>query len=86
MIWVDTIVQGLLLGALYALFATGLSLVFGSKGWQASARWNGNTGGTVEHDADPVAAALRALASTTRYDHAVEAAVAAPTASAGVFD
>lgn len=29
MIWVDTIVQGLLLGALYALFATGLSLVFG---------------------------------------------------------
>lgn len=64
----------------------GLTLFFGSKGWQASARWNGNTGWTVEHDADPVAAALRALASTTRYDHAVEAAVAAPTASAGVFD
>lgn len=29
MSWVDTIVQGLLLGGLYALFATGLSLVFG---------------------------------------------------------
>lgn len=29
MIWVDTIVQGVLLGGLYALFATGLSLVFG---------------------------------------------------------
>lgn len=29
MIWVDTIVQGLLLGGLYALFAAGLSLVFG---------------------------------------------------------
>lgn len=29
MIWIDTIVQGILLGALYALFAAGLSLVFG---------------------------------------------------------
>ena len=29
MIWVDTIVQGVLLGSLYALFAAGLSLVFG---------------------------------------------------------
>jgi branched-chain amino acid transport system permease protein len=29
MIWVDTVVQGLLLGGLYALFAAGLSLVFG---------------------------------------------------------
>jgi len=29
MIWVDTIVQGILLGSLYALFAAGLSLVFG---------------------------------------------------------
>jgi branched-chain amino acid transport system permease protein len=29
MIWVDTIVQGILLGGLYALFASGLSLVFG---------------------------------------------------------
>jgi len=27
--WVDTVVQGLLLGGLYALFATGLSLIFG---------------------------------------------------------
>jgi branched-chain amino acid transport system permease protein len=27
--WVDTIVQGILLGGLYALFATGLSLIFG---------------------------------------------------------
>jgi branched-chain amino acid transport system permease protein len=27
--WVDTIVQGVLLGGLYALFATGLSLIFG---------------------------------------------------------
>jgi branched-chain amino acid transport system permease protein len=27
--WLDTIVQGLLLGGLYALFATGLSLIFG---------------------------------------------------------
>jgi branched-chain amino acid transport system permease protein len=27
--WLDTIVQGVLLGGLYALFATGLSLVFG---------------------------------------------------------
>lgn len=27
--WVDTIVQGVLLGGLYALFAAGLSLVFG---------------------------------------------------------
>ncbi len=29
MMWVDTIVQGILLGGLYALFAAGLSLVFG---------------------------------------------------------
>ena len=29
MIWIDTIVQGILLGGLYALFAAGLSLVFG---------------------------------------------------------
>jgi branched-chain amino acid transport system permease protein len=29
MIWVNQIVQGILLGGLYALFATGLSLVFG---------------------------------------------------------
>jgi branched-chain amino acid transport system permease protein len=29
MIWIDTILQGILLGGLYALFATGLSLVFG---------------------------------------------------------
>lgn len=29
MIWVDTLVQGILLGGLYALFAAGLSLVFG---------------------------------------------------------
>ena len=29
MIWLDTIVQGMLLGGLYALFATGLSLIFG---------------------------------------------------------
>jgi len=29
MIWVDIIVQGILLGGLYALFAAGLSLVFG---------------------------------------------------------
>lgn len=29
MIWVDTLVQGVLLGGLYALFAAGLSLVFG---------------------------------------------------------
>lgn len=29
MAWVDTIVQGILLGGLYALFATGLSLIFG---------------------------------------------------------
>lgn len=29
MIWVDTITQGILLGGLYALFASGLSLVFG---------------------------------------------------------
>ncbi|MCB1449228.1 MAG: branched-chain amino acid ABC transporter permease [Nitratireductor sp.] len=29
MIWVDTIIQGILLGGLYALFASGLSLVFG---------------------------------------------------------
>jgi branched-chain amino acid transport system permease protein len=28
-IWVDTVVQGVLLGGLYALFATGLSLIFG---------------------------------------------------------
>ena len=27
--WVDAVVQGVLLGALYALLATGLSLVFG---------------------------------------------------------
>ncbi len=27
--WIDTIVQGILLGGLYALFAAGLSLVFG---------------------------------------------------------
>ena len=29
MTWVDTVVQGVLLGGLYALFATGLSLMFG---------------------------------------------------------
>jgi len=29
MAWLDTILQGLLLGGLYALFATGLSLIFG---------------------------------------------------------
>ncbi|MBS1302755.1 branched-chain amino acid ABC transporter permease [Loktanella sp. SALINAS62] len=29
MIWIDTIAQGILLGGLYALFAAGLSLVFG---------------------------------------------------------
>jgi branched-chain amino acid transport system permease protein len=28
-IWLDTVVQGVLLGGLYALFATGLSLIFG---------------------------------------------------------
>jgi len=28
-IWIDTIIQGILLGGLYALFAAGLSLVFG---------------------------------------------------------
>ena len=27
--WLDTILQGVLLGGLYALFAAGLSLVFG---------------------------------------------------------
>jgi len=29
MIWVNDIIQGILLGGLYALFAAGLSLVFG---------------------------------------------------------
>ncbi|KUM27511.1 ABC transporter permease [Mesorhizobium loti] len=29
MIWIDTLTQGILLGGLYALFASGLSLVFG---------------------------------------------------------
>ena len=29
MAWVDSVVQGILLGGLYALFATGLSLIFG---------------------------------------------------------
>ncbi|WP_298837336.1 branched-chain amino acid ABC transporter permease [uncultured Roseobacter sp.] len=29
MIWIDTVLQGILLGGLYALFAAGLSLVFG---------------------------------------------------------
>ncbi|TDL79317.1 branched-chain amino acid ABC transporter permease [Palleronia sediminis] len=29
MIWIDTLVQGVLLGGLYALFAVGLSIVFG---------------------------------------------------------
>ena len=29
MIWLDTVIQGILLGGLYALFATGLSLIFG---------------------------------------------------------
>ena len=29
MIWIETIIQGILLGGLYALFASGLSLVFG---------------------------------------------------------
>ncbi len=29
MIWIDTLIQGVLLGGLYALFAAGLSLVFG---------------------------------------------------------
>jgi branched-chain amino acid transport system permease protein len=32
MIWVNTVVQGLLLGGLYALFACGLSLLFGVVG------------------------------------------------------
>ena len=29
MVWVSAVVQGILLGGLYALFATGLSLAFG---------------------------------------------------------
>ena len=29
MIWIDSLIQGILLGGLYALFAAGLSLVFG---------------------------------------------------------
>jgi branched-chain amino acid transport system permease protein len=29
LVWLDTIVQGILLGGLYALYATGLSLIFG---------------------------------------------------------
>ena len=29
MVWANAVVQGILLGGLYALFATGLSLVFG---------------------------------------------------------
>ena len=29
MVWVDTVLQGVLLGGLYALFATGLSVIFG---------------------------------------------------------
>ncbi len=29
MVWVDTIIQGILLGGLYALFAVGLSIIFG---------------------------------------------------------
>lgn len=29
MVWIDTIIQGILLGGLYALFAVGLSLIFG---------------------------------------------------------
>ena len=29
MTWVNTVIQGILLGGLYALFAAGLSLVFG---------------------------------------------------------
>ena len=29
MVWLDTVLQGVLLGGLYALFATGLSLIFG---------------------------------------------------------
>src|SRR5665213_842993 len=29
LVWLDTLVQGVLLGGLYALFATGLSLTFG---------------------------------------------------------
>src|SRR6188472_61067 len=29
LIWVDTIIQGALLGGLYALFAAGLALIFG---------------------------------------------------------
>src|SRR6185436_8169099 len=28
-VWIDTILQGVLLGGLYALYATGLSLIFG---------------------------------------------------------
>ncbi len=27
--WIDTLLQGVLLGGLYALFATGLSVIFG---------------------------------------------------------
>jgi branched-chain amino acid transport system permease protein len=34
--WLDTIVQGILLGGLYALYATGLSLISGSCGWSIS--------------------------------------------------
>lgn len=29
MVWVDTVIQGILLGGLYALFAVGLSIIFG---------------------------------------------------------
>ena len=29
LVWLDTVIQGILLGGLYALYATGLSLIFG---------------------------------------------------------
>jgi hypothetical protein len=69
----------------------GMTLFHSPQGWQGSVRWKTSLGWTVEIDADPTVALVRALRSTTRYDPkpaAVEkpAPAAEPVLSGGLFD
>ncbi len=72
----------------------GFTLFPSDKGWQGNVRWNSSLGWTVEIDADPVQALLRALRSTTRYDPkalaaekpAAVAPAAEPVLTGGLFD
>ena len=71
----------------------GVTIFASPKGWQASVRWKSNLGWTVEHDADPVQALVRALRSSTRYEGeklerpaAPAPAKPEPVLSGGLFD